>query len=85
MTMLWNAVFLNPVSQDLVIQITPAAYKSCNLKGPICTLSSSFWVYFFYNAGIFNMFEIFDWSVYLETCLNDIIRFDIYSSRLDEM
>ncbi|CAO2819322.1 unnamed protein product [Amaranthus hypochondriacus] len=30
-----NAVFLYPPSQDSVIQVTPAAYKSCNLKDPI--------------------------------------------------
>lgn len=32
---MWNAVFLYPPSQDSVIQVTPQAFKSCNLKDPI--------------------------------------------------
>ncbi|CAO2819321.1 unnamed protein product [Amaranthus hypochondriacus] len=30
-----SLLFLYPPSQDSVIQVTPAAYKSCNLKDPI--------------------------------------------------
>lgn len=52
-------MFLYPPSQDLVIQVSEEAYKSCNLKDPILTMNDGNSLFnitslgtFFFTSGV---------------------------------